>query len=158
MKITDALYGEHGLFYVYMDYLESVISERELPPLPALLALGRGLEKMVVSHATIEDEGLFAALDARLGGAGPLEIMRAEHRQIDDLVASAVRADDSGDCAALLGDLTALLREHFMKEERVLFVLAQQDLSEEVLNGLGDKWAEVRDVAVRGPDDTPGCH
>ncbi len=158
MKITDALYGEHGLFYAQLDYLESVLADDETPALPVLKALARGLERMVVTHATIEDEGLFAALDAHIGGMGPLEVMRSEHQEIDRLVTAAVGTNDNEECAGLLGKLSALMREHFMKEERILFVLAQQEIEEAELNALGDKWAETRAVAVRGSDDTPGCH
>ncbi|MBC8338410.1 MAG: hemerythrin domain-containing protein [Rhodospirillales bacterium] len=158
MKITDALYGEHGLFYVQMGYLDSVLGESGELSLDALKALTDGFERMVVSHAAIEEEGLFAALDASLGGMGPLEVMRGEHREIDRLLAAARDADTVGVCASCLRDLLTLLRQHFTKEERVLFVLAQQHLDEDTLNTLGDTWAETRAVAVRGPEDAPGCH
>ena len=158
MKITDALYGEHGLFYCQLDYLEAVLAAPELPELNVLRALAGGLERMLATRAAIEDDGLFIALEGRIGGAGPLQVMRAEHQEIEALSAAATAAESRDDCAGFLGNLTALLRQHFMKEERVLFVLAQQCLDETALNDLGDKWAETRAVAVRGPDDAPGCH
>ncbi|MBT7943922.1 MAG: hemerythrin domain-containing protein [Alphaproteobacteria bacterium] len=158
MKITDALYGEHGLFYAHMDHLEKVLGGNEAEPLEVLQALARGLEGMVVSHATIEEDGLFAALEASLGGMGPLEVMRGEHHEIDRLLAAAQASVSAADCAEHLSNLLALLRRHFIKEEQVLFVLAQQNLDEGTLNALGDTWADTRSVAVRGPDAVPGCH
>ena len=158
MKITDALYGEHGLFHAHLDHLDGLLGGDEKPSLEVLQGLARGLEAMVVSHAAIEEDGLFAALDASLGGMGPLEVMRAEHREIDRLAAAARNAPTAAACAGSLRDLLALLREHFHKEERVLFVLAQRHLDEDALNALGDAWAETRTVAVAGPEAMPGCY
>ncbi len=148
MKITHALYGEHGLFYAYFDYLDEVLADKETPALEALRALATGLERMVVSHATIEEEGLYTALDGPMAGTGPLEVMRAEHQEIDRLAAAAVGAENSADCASELRQLLAVLRDHFMKEEQILFAMAQQQLDAGVLDDLGKKWAEIRKVAV----------
>ncbi|NQV85102.1 MAG: hemerythrin domain-containing protein [Rhodospirillales bacterium] len=158
MKITDALYGEHGLFYAHMEYLDRVLGGNEEPPLEVLQALAGGLENMVASHARIEEDGLFAALDVSLGGMGPLGVMLGEHREIDRLLAAAQASGSAAACAGHLRDLLTLLRQHFIKEERVLFVLAQQHLDEGVLIALGETWADTRHVTVRGPDDVPGCH
>lgn len=149
MIITHALYGEHGLFYAYFDYLDEVLAAKETPALAALHALAGGLERMVVSHATIEEEGLYAALDdGPMAGMGPLEVMRAEHQEIDRLAAAALGAENGEDCASELRQLLAVLRDHFMKEEQILFAMAQQQLDPGVLSDLGGKWAQIRSVAV----------
>ncbi len=157
MKITDALYGEHRQFYAYMEFLDGLLDGNEAPSLEALRALAGGFEHLIMSHAKIEEDGLFRALEGELGGMGPLEVILGEHREIDRLAAAAKDADTAAACAGQLGDLMSLLRQHFMKEERVLFVLAQQHLGEDALSALGDAWAETRTVTVGGPDAVPGC-
>lgn len=158
MKITDALYGEHGLFYAYMEFLDAALDGNGEPSLEGLRALVGGLEQMVKSHAAIEENGLFVELEDKMGGMGPLEVMRAEHREIDRLLDAAQASATAAACAGHLRDLLALLRQHFIKEERLLFVLAQQHLDEDVLEALGGTWAETRAVAVRGHDAVPECH
>jgi iron-sulfur cluster repair protein YtfE (RIC family) len=148
MKITDALYGEHGLFYPYFDYLDGLLAENDTPPLDVLQALARGLERMVVSHATIEEEGLFAALDGTMAGMGPLHMMRAEHQEIDRLASASLQTSDAEECADLLRELLPVMRRHFMKEEQILFPMAQQVLDPDVVIDLGRKWAEIRKIVI----------
>jgi hemerythrin-like domain-containing protein len=150
MKITDALYGEHGMFYPIFDYFESVMQSG--PELSDFKAMTSVLGKMVVTHAGIEEEILFPALDKHLGEAGPLSVMRREHTEIDAYLDSALSADTSEEAVGHVRNMIGLMREHFAKEERVLFVITQKVLDEKEQEDIAEKWSELRGVGVMGTD------
>ena len=146
MKITDALLGEHGVFYAQFAVLEH---ERGVVSVETLRAEAALLAAALVSHAQLEDELLFAKLDAKLGaGAGPLAVMRADHEEIEGNLAAAQKAATaSGSREALLSAIAGA-REHFAREEMVLFPLAEQALGPDVLRELGALWAAQRGVST----------
>ena len=141
IRITDALLGEHGVIYPLLDHLAGTpfTSGAEARAQAAFLAAGLG------SHARIEDELLFAQLEAHLGAeAGPLAVMRREHEEIENVLAHLEKADAPGEARQLATHLVQLARQHFAKEEQVLFPMAEQLLGEQVLRDLGEQWAAQR--------------
>ena len=166
MKITDALRGEHGVFYAQFDQLERDLDGVALPVLQAegaLLAAG------LAPHAHIENELLFPALENDLGGeGGPLDVFREEHAKIEDslqklqaLRALADQHDDiegalarlpsaasAAEARVLLRGALSVAREHFAKEEQMLFPMAEQILGEQQLAQLGEAWAARRSVVL----------
>jgi iron-sulfur cluster repair protein YtfE (RIC family) len=146
MKITDALLGEHGVLYRLLDYCGSQAAGWSLET--ARAAAG-ALQATLGSHAQLEETLLFTALDPFFPpGVGPLAVMRAEHQEIEGSVEKALTSDDVEIVRGLLVRIPELAREHFAKEEQVLFRMAEQQLGEEKLTELGQRWAEERGVAV----------
>ncbi len=146
MKLTDALLGEHGAIYALFDWVEL-----ELPHLETLTDVRRiagVVAAVLVSHARIENEMLFPALETHLGTAGPLAVMRQEHDEIDDALREAVSAETPDVARERVEHALQVARDHFAKEEQVLFGMAQQALSEQELARLGLRWANARRVAV----------
>lgn len=145
MKITDALLGEHRVFYAQFGHLEeslpSLGTREEVQRVAALLAAG------LETHAHVEDELLFAALEPYLGSAaGPLLVMRHEHAEIEGALARVGQAEDLAVARDLLGQAVHVAREHFAKEEHVLFPMATQFLGDARLSELGVAWAARREV------------
>lgn len=152
MLITDAFLGEHAILYLLFQDIEPI-----LPGLDSVAALRNRVAPLACSlesHAHLEDELLFAALEPYLGThGGPLAVMRMEHDQIEHLLACVYAASDltSGRACAL--QMIEVSRAHFQKEERVLFQIAQQMLGKETLSALGATWATRRGLSsIR---DTP---
>lgn len=146
MKVTDALRGEHGVFYAQFDHLEQRFAGGFLDNAEILAAL---LAAALEPHASIEDEVLFAALESALGGeVGPIPVMRMEHQTIEELLAKARQAAEPGQAASLLIEALQVAREHFAKEEHVLFPMAEQMLDRGVLESLGEEWAARRGVRL----------
>lgn len=145
MLITDALLGEHGVFYLLFQDLEQV-----LPALDSIAALQNRIAPLAFSleaHAALEDELLFAALEPHLGvQSGPLAVMRMEHDQIVNLLKQIPSATDLAQGRALAAQMIEVSRSHFRKEEQVLFRMARKFLDEESLSALGAQWS-----ARRGP-------
>lgn len=148
MLMTDALLGEHGLFQSLFEHLrETMRAEGNDAELRGAAA---ALEAMLTSHAQLEEDLLFPALEPHLGQMGPLAVMRAEHEEIDRILETIRTAESHDLLCAVLRDLVALLKVHFQKEEMVLFGMARNFLDDETLSHLGDQWAERRAVTVDG--------
>ncbi len=142
MKITDALYGEHGLFYSLFDEMKLIAEESE--DVAELRGAAKLLAGVLISHAKLEDEVLFPRLDA----GGPVAVMRVEHDQIDRLALDLCRAKDAQELRARLESLLSLVETHFAKEEQVLFPISERRLDAGEQERLAVQWAALRGVAV----------
>ena len=148
MKLTDALLGEHGLLYALFDHArDTALKSDDAAAVRETVAV---LERLLLSHAEIEETMLFPRLDPHLGEMGPLAVMRDEHREIDALLEAARGEEDVGRARALVRDLLDIAVEHFRKEEMVLFPMAGELLGDAALRELGDDWANARKVEVSG--------
>jgi uncharacterized protein (DUF2249 family) len=82
-------------------------------------------------HIRFEEELLFPAFEraTNMGDFGPTSVMRAEHRQIEELISAIGEALAMGrDPTSLRQELHRVLGAHNMKEEQVLYPLADQNL------------------------------
>lgn len=152
MKLTDALLGEHAVIYELFDYLrDTILRSDDIRDLHGAVAV---VERLLGSHARVEEDLLFSRLEPHFSQMGeqegPLAMMRAEHRGIDDLLASAKGETDTAALKTTIGELLDLTHEHFQKEEVVLFPMARQILGEASLTELGDAWAASRKVTLDG--------
>jgi len=86
-------------------------------------------------HFAMEEEVLFPAFDDRTGMAmGPTATMRMEHRQMTDLVSQmtdAVQQHDKNGFLGLSETLLMIMQQHNMKEEQMLYRMADQVLGSE---------------------------
>ena len=145
MKITDALLGEHGVFYAQFEHLEQLlavpVAAERVHDLAALLAAGLG------PHAELEDELLFDQVDAD-GHLGAMAVMRDEHRAIEDALGRAQTERDAAAASELLLHAIHEARDHFAREERIAFPLAAARLGEQRLRELGAAWSARRAVTL----------
>lgn len=146
MRLTDALLGEHAVIYALLDHVE-----QELPALEVLAdvqRVTRMLAAALVSHARVEDRMLFSALEVHLGSEGPLAVMRQEHVELEAAIEDIASAATCAAAAERLRYALEVTRDHFVKEERVLFHMARQFMSDGDLESLGCNWAAARGVAL----------
>jgi hemerythrin-like domain-containing protein len=148
MKLTDALRGEHAVLYQLFGYLDETI--RKSDDMRELRGAVSVLDRLVVSHARIEEDLLFPRLESHLGEMGPLAVMRAEHSRIDALLDAARQENDVAALKSLIGELLQLAYGHFHKEESVLFDMAERFLGGAALTEMGEQWAAIRNVVVTG--------
>ena len=151
MKLTDALRGEHAVLYELFAYLDGTI--RNSDDLRDIRAAVLVVERLLVSHARLEEDLLFPRLEPHLGQMGPLAVMRAEHSRIDGLLKAARQEDEVAALKSLVGELLRLTYGHFQKEESVLFDMAERFLGGAALAEMGDQWAVTRNVVVK----SEGC-
>ena len=84
-------------------------------------------------HLEMEENVLFPAFDSRsgMGGGGPTAMMRMEHQQMRGLLDQIGEAMESGNAedAMDVGDtLLMLIQQHNVKEEGMLYPMAQNML------------------------------
>ena len=157
MRLTEALCGEHAVFYAQLAHLNAVVDGYDLAQVQAATAV---LAAALAGHAAIEDEMLFARLEPTLGtGAGPLVVMRYEHDQVEGALAAVAAATTVEAARAAVHALAQVAPSHFGKEEQVLFPMAQGIVGDKGLLAAGEEWAARRDVVVASPDQTIApCH
>jgi hemerythrin-like domain-containing protein len=147
MKITDALLGEHAVFYAQFDYLEKFVPRADSVAL--VKSQGAMLSAALASHAHLENDLLFSALEAHLPTeGGPLAVMRMEHDEIEGTLKRLPDIQDLAEARKMLLHAIQTAREHFAKEEQVLFPMAKQMLEASTLEQLSAKWAEQRKVMI----------
>jgi hemerythrin-like domain-containing protein len=147
VKLTDALIGEHGAFYTLFNGIEEIATRESA--MAIVLGAVAVLQTMVESHATLEEDLLFAALEPHLGKHdGPLAILRAEHEEMKRLLWQIEDTVDGDEAVLLVEEALSAARRHFQKEEQVLFPMAQRLLGDEELTRLGNAWAEARRVTI----------
>ncbi len=144
MKITDALKGEHGVFYAQFSFIEGQLAGATLA---TIKSLGAMLASALVPHAQVENDILFPAIEEKIGAGGPTTVMRLEHSQIEGMLEELPSADE-GQARGLMRDLFLAARTHFAKEENVLFPMAEQLVEERKLEELGIEWAARRGVVL----------
>ena len=147
MKVTDALLGEHAIFYAQFDYLEKSIPAAQ--DLTLVKSQGAMLTAALATHAHIEDELLFVALETDMNPeSGPLAVMRMEHNEIEGSLVRLQEVLNLVEAKNLLLHTIQTARAHFAKEEQVLFPMAGQLLEANKLIQLGKQWAGLRKVMV----------
>lgn len=85
-------------------------------------------------HFRREEEILFPALLAAGGPGGPVQVMRMEHAQMNqmlDQMAAAVHGNNSREYGGLSETLLIVMQQHNLKEEQILYPIADRILSAE---------------------------
>lgn len=146
MDILQALLGEHGIFYAQFAFLEAEVTDIE--EVATLHQLSAMLGAALSTHAALENELLFARLEERVGTIPPIVVMRMEHDQIEHNLNLLPQTRERKEVRTLLLETIALAREHFAKEEQVLFPMAANLLPLEDREALGRAWAIRRQVTL----------
>jgi regulator of cell morphogenesis and NO signaling len=146
--ILDELRRDHAVLREAMTELESGVGRARFERFARELA----------HHAHTEDELLFRELEADLpADHGPLAALRSDHVEIESELDRLVRHGVDGDAPldpAAVRRLVALAREHFLKEERVLFAFATRLIDGPRLIELGEAFRALnRQPAATEPFD-----
>lgn len=95
----------------------------------------RRFQDALLHHFAMEEEVMFPAFETRTGMTqGPTAMMRSEHRQMTGLLNQMADAVARRDSDAFLGDADTLLiimQQHNVKEEQMLYQMADQALAGE---------------------------
>lgn len=100
--------------------------------LTAETAMG-ALQDALFTHLQREEEILFPAFEAASGmHSGPTQVMRMEHDEMRDTVRAMVNSLTQRDRDTFLGlseTLLMLMRQHNLKEERILYPMCDEILA-----------------------------
>jgi len=88
-------------------------------------------------HLSMEENELFPAIEQHTGSAmGPTQMMRQEHTMMRELLqemASALQDENQEQYLDLSETLLIMMQQHNMKEEQILYPMADQMLDNKVL-------------------------
>jgi len=145
MRITDVLRAEHAVFHNLFDHIEAVLPE--LHTHAEIKALTTVVEKLLGPHSKTEDDLFMEPLEHYFDQIGQNELFHEEHKMIDAELARVHKARDVESAKKLLLSAVTHSREHFDKEERIVFPMAEQVLKIKTLSELGEAWLRRREVS-----------
>ncbi len=144
MKLTDALLAEHVVFHSVFGSLN-----RELPNFKSVEEFhvaARMLLGTLEAHGRAEHELLLPPVEVYLAEVGQLENFHHEDDAIIDNLKATAEASTVDDAKSHLVRALRLATEHFDKEERLVFPLAEKHISESSLHELGARWASMKEI------------
>ncbi len=142
MKITEALLAEHLVFHNMFDHLEAVTPG--LKTLAEVKSLASLMESMLKAHSDTEDNLFLGPLEHCFEQAGVRESIMEEHQEMDGSLQLVQKATRLREAQQLLLAAVAHSRQHFDREERVVFPMAERALKETTLTDLGQVWVDQR--------------
>lgn len=142
MKITEALLAEHVVFHNLFDYVERATPK--LKSLGEVRALAGLLDAMLEAHGQIEDKLVMEPLEQHLDQLGQSEAIHAEHEHIEAVLAQVLACRDLKKAQKLMVSAVLISRQHFDREERVIFPMAEKWLKTKTLQTLGTEWIAKR--------------
>jgi hemerythrin-like domain-containing protein len=147
MKITQVLMAEHAVFHNLFDHIEAAVPR--LGTLGEVKLLATLVDKVMAPHSKTEDDLFIEPLEHCFEQIGQNETFHAEHRQIEEKLAQVQKARATEDAKTILLAAIAASREHFDKEERIVFPMAERVLKAKTLSELGAEWLRKRQAALK---------
>jgi hemerythrin-like domain-containing protein len=142
MKITEALLAEHLVFHNLFDHVEKTAPE--LKTLAELKTAAALLESVLRAHSRTEDDLFIGPLEHCFEQIGQRDTFHQEHEDIDAMLAQVQKARRAKKARQLLLALIVSCRQHFDKEERIVFPMAEEILKSKTLTELGQTWMDQR--------------
>ena len=129
--IKEYLTAHHGECDELFANMEDAVSKSIESAKAAYEAFAKETEK----HFQREERVMFFEFEQKTGMTqGPTAVMRHEHTQMRNLIEEMGKAIDAKDKDKFFGNsetLMILMQQHNMKEEQMLYTIAQQHLSAE---------------------------
>jgi hemerythrin-like domain-containing protein len=136
--ITKALVMEHAIFCAVFDQFERVLPG--LGSVQEVKLLATVVEGVLSGHAETEKNLAYSVLDHVLKEDGRLNRLHQDHHEIDEHFKRVHRAKDLADAQRLLKKALAATREHFHREEEIVFPFLERVLQPETLETMGAAW------------------
>jgi hypothetical protein len=133
--ITETLLSEHALLCSLFDEVDRL--GPDVRTLPEVRLLSRLIEGVLARHADLEQDLAYAALDQALAEKGELKRLYQDHQEIDAHLHGAAVATEFAAAVRLLKAGLKASREHFLREERLVFPLFEKLLGRTALEALG---------------------
>ncbi len=133
--------------HVKCDQLFAAMEDAASNSLADAQELAQEFVKETEHHFQMEERVMFAEFEQKTGMTqGPTAVMRQEHTQMRALmqqILEVIDADDKNKFFGLTETLMILLQQHNMKEEQMLYPMAQQHLMAE-----SDRIVEMMDSLI----------
>ena len=143
MKITEILRAEHAVFHNLFDHVEATVPK--LKTVAEVKSLGLIISKLTFPHSQTEDELFIEPLEHCFDQLGQKDTFHHEHELIDAALDKVQKTKDLKTAKKLLLGAVTASRNHFDKEERLVFPMAERILKARTLTELGAQWLKQRD-------------
>jgi len=143
MKITEILMAEHAVFHNLFDHIEATVPG--LKTVGEVKSLAAIMSKLTGPHSRTEDELFIEPLEHCFDHLGQKETFHDEHELIEQTMEKVQATRDLKTAKKLLLGAVAASRNHFDKEERIVFPMAERILKAKTLTELGAQWLKQRD-------------
>jgi hemerythrin-like domain-containing protein len=147
VQVTEAIALEHATLLRVFDEIERV-----LPQLASAAEVGRLatiVAGLLATHAELEVNFAFVALDHALRHKGRLTTLHQDHRELDDRLRRVHEATNCMEAGGLLRAGLGGARRHFEKEERELFPVLERALGIGALAILGEAFVKATQTKSR---------
>lgn len=128
--ITELMKRHHHLCDGHLRQAEAFARAADLAACQGAFATFRN---DTLAHFAAEEDVLFPAFERASGMShGPTQVMRAEHRQMRELLEDLEAALSDGDLdawAELLQPLDILMQQHNLKEENILYPMCDRGVA-----------------------------
>jgi hemerythrin-like domain-containing protein len=139
--ITQALILEHEILRQIFDQIESVLSRSQSARVVKSLALV--VEGLLSKHGKIEINLVYSVLDHVLAERNASKDLYQHHEELDGHFARIHRTSGPAKASSLLKKALTATREHFRREEQIVFPTLEEILRPETLWTLGDQWRKA---------------
>ncbi len=147
MKITEVLMAEHAVFHNLFDHIEATVPR--LATLGQVKSMAALVDQVMAPHSKTEDDLFIEPLEHCFEQIGHNETFHEEHRHIEQMLAQVQKARTLKDAKKVLLNAIAESREHFDREERIVFPMAERVLKTKTLSDLGTEWLRKRQAALK---------
>jgi hemerythrin-like domain-containing protein len=144
MRITDAIRGEHAVYYAWLDEFE-FLAKADASEIP-ISAFANRLQSVLGGHAMLEDQLLFEHLTDSNDLEKPLAKVKEDHHQLNEALKELTGVTEPTSARQKAEDVLELARQHFGREESSIFPYADKYLDDSLLLKLGETWADKRGV------------
>lgn len=144
MTIINALVAEHVVFHNLFDQIEKAVPH--LKTLHEFKTLAKLMEGLLLEHSRTEEDLVFAPLEHYLEQMGQRASFEHEHQEIDASLLRIKNARRLSEARKLLQQAVTASRQHFDREERIVFPLAEKHLKPQTLEELGAAWMKQREA------------
>jgi len=142
MKITEALLAEHLVFHNMLDHIETTTPK--LKTLAEIKSLAAMLESMLKAHSNTEDQLFLGPLEHCFEQLGQRDAFMEEHEEMGHHLRRIRQVKRIKQARDLFLAAVRRSREHFDKEERIVFPMAERLLKAKTLAALGQTWMQQR--------------
>ena len=148
MKVTDAIALEHAILLRVFDEVERVLPR--LRSAAEVRTLATIVEGVLETHAELEINFAFVALDHTLYHKRRLTTLHHDHRELKDQFRRVHNAPTCQEARRRLRAGMGAARAHFGNEERGLFPNVERTLGLPALTALGEGFKKAAKAKAKG--------
>ena len=141
ITIIDSLEVEHTVFGTLFSQIEGLLPR--MATLNEAKFIGTLMEGLLAGHGDREENLAYASLDQFLANQNELDCLYQDHEEIDVRLERLKTASTLPEARQLLKEAIQATRQHFKREELLIFPKLKAAFDEETLAELNEAWLKT---------------